>query len=156
MGRSPFSEPDSDPSGVCEDAHLSRATDFPLSGEGLVSDRQDRNNISFGADGNPRGSLRFLDRYETSFRFRTPPRQGLEHLPCNEPFQAAHDLSLAAAFPYAPSCPDLCLLVPAQPHDGDAVERGIGLAVATTIEAVPDGLARTGRQGAEATEGRQG
>jgi hypothetical protein len=41
-------------------------------------------------------------------------------------------------------------LVPAQPHHHDAVQRGVGLAVAAAVEAVPDGLAGGGlhRRGA--------
>ena len=80
----------------------------------------------------------------------------MEDLPRNEPFQASHHLSLAAAFPHAPGRIGLGLLVPAQPYDSDAVEGAIGLAVAATIEAVPDGFARTGGQGADAAEGSKG
>jgi hypothetical protein len=76
----------------------------------------------------------------------------MEHLPCNESFETTHDLGFAAPFSQPPRRIGLGLLVPKQAYDNDAVERCIGLAVASAIEAMTIGLTRTGGQGADATE----
>jgi hypothetical protein len=58
----------------------------------------------------------------------------MEHLPCNESLEKTHDLGFAAPFFQLPRRIGLGLLVPTQAYDNDAIERCIGLAVASAIE----------------------
>ena len=83
---------------------------------------------------------------------RGAAKKGVKHLPCDEAFETTHDLGLATPFFQSPRRVGLGLLVPTQSYDNDTVERCIGLAVASAIEAMTVGLARTGGQGADATE----
>lgn len=78
-------------------------------------------------------------------------KKGMKNLPCDEAFQATHDLSFAAPFFQPPRRIGLGLLVPTQTYHDDAMQRGIGLAVTSAIEAMTVGFARTGGQVADAT-----
>jgi hypothetical protein len=60
----------------------------------------------------------------------------VEHLLGIEAFETTHDLGFAAPFFQSPRRVGLGLLVPSQAYDDDAVERSIGLAVASAIEAL--------------------
>ena len=59
----------------------------------------------------------------------------------NGAFEATADLAVALALDGAPGHIPLGGLVVAQPHQHDPVQRSVGLAVPTPVEAVPDGLA---------------
>jgi hypothetical protein len=71
--------------------------------------------------------------------------------------EAAKDLFVGLALGGAPGGVVAGGLMPAQPYDHDAVQRGVGLAVAAAVEAVPAGLAGGGlhRRGA-AQRGERG
>ena len=75
----------------------------------------------------------------------------MKDLPGNEAFEAAQDVGFREPFTNPSGRVGLGLFVPAQPDHGDAVQGGIGLAVTATVQAVPVGLARAGRQGADCT-----
>jgi hypothetical protein len=63
----------------------------------------------------------------------------------DEPLHATDDLGLGLAFGGSSGDVGDGGLVEAHPDDDDAVQRGVGLAVAAAVEAVADGLARGGR-----------
>ena len=79
---------------------------------------QDLNNLNVSSGG---GSHRWA------------AKRSVEYLPCNETFKAPHDLGFTSAFFHAARCIGFCLLVPSQPHNNNAMEGGIGLAVASSI-----------------------
>src|SRR6266511_2313552 len=66
--------------------------------------------------------------------------------------EAADDLLLGLALGGAPGEVVAGGLVPAQPHDHDPVERGVGLAVAAAVEPIPAGLAGGGLDGGAAAQ----
>jgi hypothetical protein len=74
---------------------------------------------------------------------RWAAKKSVEYLPRNETFKAPHDLGFTSAFFHAACCIGFCLLVPSQPHNNHAMEGGIGLAVASSIELMPIGFTRT-------------
>src|SRR4051794_9561358 len=73
-----------------------------------------------------------------------------------EPFEAADDFALRESFGGAPVDVVDGGLVPAHADDDGAVEGGVGLPVASSVEAVPSvGLAGAGRDGAGAAHLRE-
>lgn len=60
----------------------------------------------------------------------------MEHLPGDEPFKAAQDVLVAEPFCIAAFGVGPGLLMPAQPHHSDAMQGGVGLAIATPIQPV--------------------
>src|SRR5215211_341422 len=76
-----------------------------------------------------------------------------EDLSGHKALQAAHDLGLRLAFLQPPLGVVLGGLVPPEADDDDSVEGGVGLTVATPIQAVSVGLARRCRDRVRATEG---
>src|SRR5829696_3787077 len=86
-------------------------------------------------------------------RLRVYVPKDCEDLSGHEALQAAHDLGLRLAFLQAPLGVVLGGLVPPEADDADSVEGGVGLTVATPIQALSIGLARGWRDRLRAKEG---
>jgi len=70
----------------------------------------------------------------------------MEHLPGDEPLEAAQDVLVAQPFRLASFGVGLGLLMPAQPHHRDAMQSGIGLTIASPVEPVMPSVAGAGLQ----------
>ena len=69
---------------------------------------------------------------------------------------AAYDITADLALSHALCGMKPCFRMVAHPHDGNAVERGIGLPIAAPFQAHPDGLAVLGADRANAAQFCQG
>ena len=65
----------------------------------------------------------------------------MEHLPGDEPLEASQDVLVAQPFRLATFGVGLGLLMPAQPHHRDAMQGGIGLAIAAPVQPVMPSVA---------------
>src|SRR6266540_6497651 len=74
----------------------------------------------------------------------------------DESLQASDDVLLAQALCGTSTDVVECRLVPAHPHDDDSIERGVGLAMASTKEPVSVGHTARCRNGTRPTELRKG
>jgi hypothetical protein len=78
-----------------------------------------------------------------------------ERLPCNEPFQTAHDLGRVLAFCTTASHVGPGSWIAAHPGQHDPVQSSVGLTVSATVQPVPaTGLAGTCRDRSDATQVR--
>ncbi len=77
----------------------------------------------------------------------------MEHLPGDEPLEAAQDVLAAEPFCLAAFRVGLGLLMPPQSHHRDAMQGGIGLAIAAAVQAVMPSVAGAGLQGAGTADG---
>ena len=85
-----------------------------------------------------------LSLLERSSHFRPHSRaahEDSEHLAGDEPFETAQDLPFREPLLRATGGVGLGLLIPSQSHHGDAVQGGIGLPVAATVQAMAIGFA---------------
>src|SRR5919204_2760574 len=71
-------------------------------------------------------------------------------------FETPHDLRLGLALSESPPHVGLGGRMPAKPHDDDAVERGISLAITASIETMALSLARGGGDWVRPTQGCKG
>jgi hypothetical protein len=72
--------------------------------------------------------------------------QQMEHLPGDEPLEAAQNVLVAEPFCLAAFGRGLGLLMPAQPHHSNAMQGGIGLPVAAPVLPVMSSVAGAGLQ----------
>jgi hypothetical protein len=79
----------------------------------------------------------------------------MEHLPGDEPLEAAQNVLVAEPFCLAAFGIGLGLLMPALPHHSNAMQSGIGLPVAAPVQPVMPSAAGAGFQRAGTADGRE-
>src|SRR5271169_7216362 len=109
---------------------------------------------AFAGDSEPWAAAR--DRHDLAWRLRVGfgevRAQRVVDLARDVALEAAHDFELGLSFGGASLRVCAGALAVAQAADGDEVQGAVGLAVATVVEAVTDGLARGGGNGAGAAQ----
>ena len=98
--------------------------------------------------------LLWMSRYLSDFLHRA--LQGGENLASDVSFEATDDLSLAHSLcgVTAHVCPGTAVIK--KPDDNDAIERGVGLSMATAVEPMPVGFAGGSRYGIDPAQGGEG